>query len=127
MNPSAKELEEKHGVSIRTARRWRQRDRISAESMTNFYGEPMKARTTGKDGKSYPAYRNRYNVGEHGYTSTLIMAAFRQARYGLRKADKLACESGIEPRDVAALDALLAQAQEVAARWHTVDQAQADG
>jgi len=95
---------------------------IPANHKSEWTGKAYPARTQGKDGKWYPGRCQRCaytREPKHGYTSTLIMAALRQARYGLRKAGKLACESGIEDRDLAALDALAAQAQEMAAWWHT--------
>ena len=122
--PSAKELAAAHGVSERTARRWRQSGRIpSTEPIPDYYGKPIPLRTVGKDGKNYPAIRHHYNGGDG---SGFILSALRQARYNLNKADKLACSDGIHRRDLAALDAISAQVRDMMARWHTVDLDQAD-
>jgi len=72
------------------------------------------ARTIGKDGKSYPHQRQRYN---RKATRSLILYHLGQARYGLRKADTLACRDGVEQKELAALEAIALQVTEILGRW----------
>ena len=53
----------------------------------------------------------------HSPASYLILSAFTTARYGLRKADKLAIEYGAEDRDLEALRKLAVMANEILYRW----------
>lgn len=109
------ELAGKCGVSVRTAKRMMLPDYYQSNTAKNYFGETIPGRTVGRDGKSYPHQRRRYQRTAHG---SGILAALRYARHGIRRADHIACEHGIEQREKAALAILCATATEILGRWN---------
>jgi len=111
----------KYKVSLRTAKRMRKPDYCQSEPSVSYWGTTIPGRTVGKDGKSYPHQRNRYNrTPRHPYSSSVILKALRHARYGVRRADRIACEDGVTSRDMAALASLFDEVFEVIGRWAEV-------
>lgn len=118
---TSRELANNQGVSVRTARRMKHRDTIP-QPMKCLDGTVLPARKVGKDGKSYPLHRcHRCNLKntDAPYASS-IRDAMRLTRCGLRKADRLACQHGIDAQLAASVSALAAMAKDMATRWASV-------
>jgi hypothetical protein len=77
-----------------------------------------KLRTTGKDGKSYPRFKRGYKTRR----SSPVLLKLRQARYYLRKADYLGSTSGIQARELSAMDAIQSQVAEILTRWRRAEE-----
>ena len=114
-------LARKYNVSLRTAKRMQQPDYFQSETSKDYWGQLIPGRTVGRDGKSYPHQRHYYNKpSQHPHSSSLILAALRHARFGIRRADRIACTDGITPRDLAALASLFDEVSDIIRRWHPV-------
>jgi len=102
----------------------RRPDYYPSEPSTNSWCQLIPGRTIGKDGKSYPHQRHCYNrTPRSPYSSSLVLEALQHARYGIRRADQIACKDGLTPRDMAALAGLFRQVSEVFRRWSSVSTA----
>ena len=100
-----------YGVSVFTARRWRQ---TGYKPILGFDNKPM-PRRVGKDGKSYATHQRH-----RAYSDSAHTPAFRPiscARSFLRQAEKHGGQYGIDARDVALLREVADMAAEMAARW----------
>jgi len=122
------ELVRKYKVSLRTAKRMRKPDYFQSEPCKGYWGTFNPGRTVGRDGKNYPHQRHTYNkTPRHPHSSSLILEALRHARYGIRRADRIACEDGVTPRDMAALASLFDEISDIIGRWSTVSTDEQDG
>ncbi|HHX28164.1 MAG TPA: hypothetical protein GX716_04040 [Firmicutes bacterium] len=101
------------GVSVRTARRWRETGRGPVKGFSN--DDPVF--TTGRDGKRYPKMRRHY--AERTGVHTLSYKQILSSRSFLRRAETMG-QYGIDARDVALLREIADMATEMAARWATV-------
>jgi len=115
--PAARELAERHGVSLRTGYRMLKYSpgQIPVDTHSAFTGELMVGRKTGKDGKSYPHYRRRYR--RSGFARSIIKEGIRTARYGIRKAARDAEANGFYARELDALRLLVAELATIHAEW----------
>jgi len=115
--PEARELAERHGVSLRTGYRMLKYspEQIPVDTHSRATGKLMVARKTGKDGKSYPHYRRRYRGT--GFARSIIKEGIRTARYGIRKAARDAEANGFYARELDALRLLVAELAEMHATW----------
>lgn len=116
-------LAKQHGVSLRTARRIESGAAYAPEAFKDYWGKTVAARTVGKDGKSYPHQRKRYRerIGTD-YHISQILTCLRQARSGVKRADAIGCEHGIDGRVIAGMIALAEQIEEIEARWSSTQQ-----
>ena len=101
------------GVSIRTARRWRETGR---KPFLGFDNKPVKRRI-GKDGKSYPCFQRCRPHKADAHTPTF--GPLSCARSFLRQSEKYGGQYGIDARDVAMLREIAQMAEEMSGRWAT--------